>query len=67
MKLINYDFVFSKDNLDWCCNVLGDYPDFIPTGNWGSLKDSQIRKKWKEKNCDQQIGGKSKRNCKGIE
>ena len=59
--------MFLKDHLDWCCNILGDYPDVIPFKTWGSLVDKEIRTKWEQKECNQAVGGKSKKNCKGIE
>ena len=53
--------------MDWCCKTLAGYSDFIPTVTWGSLSDTEIRTTWTHNECNQAVGGTSKKKCKGIE
>lgn len=50
---------------NWCCSTLNQYPDFIPTQNWGSLVDDYKRRMWNDRNCNKVVGGSSKSDCKG--
>ena len=65
-KVFYYTFMISKDERVWCCKIVDDYPDLTPFVSWGSLGDEQIRAAWNQKDCNTEVGGKNKNNCKGI-
>ena len=50
----------------WCCAVLEQYPDIVPTITLGSL-DEETYPEWDNKDCDIVVGGASKSNCLGKE
>lgn len=55
----------SEENKQWCCGILGQFPDLIPTQTWGSLHPS-TRQEWDNRHCNIAVGGSSKSNCKEL-
>ena len=59
-------FLFLTDPLEVCCEMLEQFPDFIPTQTWGSVSKQEDKDKWGSNNCDDVVGGSSKANCQGT-
>ena len=55
----------SLDNVEWCCNIVRNYEDFVPGITWGSFGDKKTRNTWENKNCNDLVGGSEKSNCLG--
>ena len=51
------------DNWTWCCGIVKEYPDLIPFTTFGSFKDKEKQQQWKDKKCNDLVGGSSKTNC----
>ena len=60
-------FIFLVQNIrnhKWCCGKFKQYPDLIPLKSWGSLVNEYVREEWKNRDCNNVVGGTKKSNCK---
>ena len=53
------------NDLDWCCLILDYYSDMVPLEDWGSFNSTNGRSEWKQRNCNNLVGGKNKHQCSG--
>ena len=58
-------YLFRTEPVALCCGMLKNFPDMIPGVTWGSMSSEPNKAKWKQNNCDNVVGGRTKANCAG--